>query len=99
MAIAIPKKEQDTITFTKQELQEFLASFKEEIIEEVKRELIAPLRDSIVDIRKQSAQCTSSLIELEKKMDYIYLPIKQERRAAAEARLAARPDFIDEEDN
>lgn len=104
MAIAMNKKEQaapQTITFTAEELKNFLASFKEqikdEIKEEVKRELFAPLRDSLYKAYNQANEQAQTLAQLKKQVDEIYAPIKRQRRAEAEARLAAR-NYADEEE-
>lgn len=87
----------DTITLTREELNNILASFKQEILAEIEERNIIPLRKIIIKAKEQSELTTQTLNKLEEKLDEIYAPIKYKKQAEAAARLAARNYEEDDE--
>lgn len=86
--------EEEVIYITKQELNDILYDFKQEII----REIIEPIKEDIDKIAKNTNNLSNNLSKnikelnddvnnLKTKVDKIYEPIIAKRRAAAAARL------------
>ena len=82
--------EEEVIYITKQELNDILYDFKQEII----REIIEPIKKDVDKIAKITNNLSKNVEELNQeisslksKVDEIYEPTIRERKAAAEARL------------
>lgn len=86
--------EEEVIYITKQELNDILYDFKQEII----REIIEPIKEDIDKIAKNTNNLSNNLSKnikelnddvnnLKNKVDKIYEPIITERKASAAARL------------
>lgn len=89
---------EEVIYITKQELNDILYDFKQEII----REIIEPIKKDIDKIAKNTNNLSENIKELnddvnnlKTKVDKIYEPTKRERKAAAGSRLFD-PDYYKE---
>lgn len=89
---------EEVIYITKQELNDILYDFKQEII----REIIEPIKKDIDKIAKITNNLSENIKELnddvnnlKTKVDKIYEPTKRERKAAAGSRLFD-PDYYKE---
>ena len=107
MAISINKNNgsapsAQNITFTGEEMENFISSIREQILEEVREQLLYPVYNDIQSIRqtikRQADNTDKSLQRLEKRMEQLCHPQIEERRNAAAARLAARNAMEEEED-
>lgn len=90
--------EEEVIYITKQELNDILYDFKQEII----REIIEPIKEDIDKIAKKVNILSENVDDLKQdldglkaKMDEIYKPTQRERKAAAGSRLFD-PDYYKE---
>ena len=90
--------EEEVIYITKQELNDILYDFKQEII----REIVEPIKNDIDKIAKKVNILSENVSDLKQdvdglkaKMDEIYEPTQRERKAAAGSRLFD-PDYYKE---
>ena len=90
--------EEEVISITKQELNDILYDFKQEII----REIIEPIKKDVDKIAKITNNLSKNVEELNQeisslksKVDEIYEPTQRERKAAAGSRLFD-PDYYKE---
>lgn len=90
--------EEEVIYITKQELNNILYDFKQEII----REIVEPIKNDIDKIAKKVNILSENVSDLKQdvdglkaKMDEIYEPTQRERKAAAGSRLFD-PDYYKE---
>ena len=90
--------EEEVIYITKQELNDILYDFKQDII----RELVEPIKNDIDKIAKKVNILSENVSDLKQdvdglkaKMDEIYEPTQRERKAAAGSRLFD-PDYYKE---
>ena len=90
--------EEEVIYITKQELNDILYDFKQEII----REIIEPIKKDVDKIAKITNNLSKNIEELNQevsslksKVDEIYEPTQRERKAAAGSRLFD-PDYYKE---
>ena len=90
--------EEEVIYITKQELNNILYDFKQEII----REIVEPIKNDIDKIAKKVNILSENVNDLKQdvdglkaKMDEIYEPTKRERKASAGSRLFD-PDYYKE---
>ena len=98
-----PRSTQDNITLTREELNDILASFKQEIFDEVREQLLLPISRDIRELRErmknQADGNNKSLLALEKKMERLCGPQSQANKAAALARLSSGMYDAEEEED